>query len=139
MQRQTRQFGGFRRDCRELAAWLAELHIELVVMESTGIYWKSVSAPFVRRHARYSTSTKTGIPGMSFSSATYRIVLNTAVGRQVRRCWEICECDINGKVQRDIARTPIIVGEGEKQAANLAKARAEAERMLRAFTTPVEQ
>jgi transposase len=44
MQRQTRQFGGFRRDCRELAAWLAELHIELVVMESTGIYWKSVYA-----------------------------------------------------------------------------------------------
>jgi transposase len=44
MRRQTRQFGGFRRDCRELAAWLAELHIELVVMESTGIYWKSVYA-----------------------------------------------------------------------------------------------
>ncbi|MDP1647767.1 MAG: IS110 family transposase [Rubrivivax sp.] len=44
MQRQTRQFGGFRRDCRELAAWLVELHIELVVMESTGIYWKSVYA-----------------------------------------------------------------------------------------------
>jgi transposase len=44
MQRQARQFGGFRRDCRELAAWLAELHVELVVMESTGIYWKSVFA-----------------------------------------------------------------------------------------------
>ena len=44
MQRQTRQFGGFGRDCRELAAWLAELRIELVVMESTGIYWKSVYA-----------------------------------------------------------------------------------------------
>ncbi len=44
VQRQTRQFGGFRRDCRELAAWLAELRIELVVMESTGIYWKSVYA-----------------------------------------------------------------------------------------------
>jgi transposase len=44
MQRRTRQFGGFRRDCRELAAWLAELRIELVVLESTGIYWKSVYA-----------------------------------------------------------------------------------------------
>ena len=42
MQRQTREFGGFRRDCQALAAWLAELHVELVVMESTGIYWKSV-------------------------------------------------------------------------------------------------
>ena len=44
MQRLMRQFGGFRRDCRELAAWLAELGIELVVIESTGIYWKSVYA-----------------------------------------------------------------------------------------------
>ncbi len=44
MQRQTREFGGFRRDCRALAAWLLELGVELVVMESTGIYWKSVYA-----------------------------------------------------------------------------------------------
>ena len=44
MQRQTREFGGFRRDCRALAAWLGELGVELVVMESTGIYWKSVHA-----------------------------------------------------------------------------------------------
>jgi len=44
MQRHTREFGGFRRDCRALAAWLAELGVELVVMESTGIYWKSVHA-----------------------------------------------------------------------------------------------
>lgn len=40
----SRQFGGFRRDCRALAAWLAEQRVELVVMESTGIYWKSVHA-----------------------------------------------------------------------------------------------
>lgn len=38
----SRQFGGFRRDCRALAAWLLEQGIELVVMESTGIYWKSL-------------------------------------------------------------------------------------------------
>ena len=44
MQRHRREFGGFRRDCRELAAWLSELGVELVVMESTGIYWKSVHA-----------------------------------------------------------------------------------------------
>lgn len=36
------QFGGFRRDCRALAAWLLEQGIELVIMESTGIYWKSL-------------------------------------------------------------------------------------------------
>ena len=40
----SREFGGFRRDCRALAAWLSELGVELVVMESTGIYWKSVHA-----------------------------------------------------------------------------------------------
>ena len=44
MQRYTREFGDFRRDCRALAAWLAEIGVELVVMESTGIYWKSVHA-----------------------------------------------------------------------------------------------
>lgn len=38
----SREFGGFRRDCRALAAWLVELKIELVVMESTGIYWKGL-------------------------------------------------------------------------------------------------
>ena len=40
----SREFGGFRRDCRALAAWLTECGVELVVMESTGIYWKSVHA-----------------------------------------------------------------------------------------------
>lgn len=40
--KQSREFGGFKRDCRALAAWLAELQVALVVMESTGIYWKSV-------------------------------------------------------------------------------------------------
>ena len=37
VERTTRHFGGFRRDCRALAAWLTELEVELVVMESTGI------------------------------------------------------------------------------------------------------
>ena len=44
MQRHSREFGGFKRDCRALADWLGELGVELVVMESTGIYWKSVYA-----------------------------------------------------------------------------------------------
>jgi transposase len=42
IERSSREFGGFRRDCRALAAWLTELQVALVVMESTGIYWKSV-------------------------------------------------------------------------------------------------
>ncbi len=35
----SREFGGFKRDCRALTASLNELQVELVVMESTGIYW----------------------------------------------------------------------------------------------------
>lgn len=38
---EQRQFGGFKRDRRELADWIASLQPEEVVMESTGIYWKS--------------------------------------------------------------------------------------------------
>ena len=38
---EQRQFGGFARDRRELADWAACLRPDEVVMESTGIYWKS--------------------------------------------------------------------------------------------------
>lgn len=38
---EQRQFGGFKRDRRELADWMASLRPDEVVMESTGIYWKS--------------------------------------------------------------------------------------------------
>jgi transposase len=52
IERHRREFGGFRRDCRELAAWLTGLGVQLAVMESTGIYWKSV----------YSHLERAGIP-----------------------------------------------------------------------------
>jgi transposase len=42
--RQTREFGGFKRDLKALAAWLCEQRVELVILESTGIYWKCVHA-----------------------------------------------------------------------------------------------
>jgi len=38
---EQRQFGAFKRDRRALAEWAAALLPEAVVMESTGIYWKS--------------------------------------------------------------------------------------------------
>ena len=41
MRIEQRQFGAFKRDRRELAAWVAGLRPDEVVMESTGIYWKS--------------------------------------------------------------------------------------------------
>jgi len=37
-------FGGYKRDMRAMALWLLDLGVELVVMESTGIYWKSAYA-----------------------------------------------------------------------------------------------
>jgi transposase len=40
----TREFGGFKRDLKALAAWLVEMQVERVILESTGIYWKSVHA-----------------------------------------------------------------------------------------------
>jgi transposase len=36
-----RDFGAFKRDRRALAQWAQELAPEVVVMESTGVYWKS--------------------------------------------------------------------------------------------------
>jgi transposase len=38
---EQRQFGAFKKDRRALAEWCAGLQPEEVVMESTGIYWKS--------------------------------------------------------------------------------------------------
>lgn len=37
-----RSLGGFTHDLEALVAWLVQLEVPLVVMESTGIYWKSV-------------------------------------------------------------------------------------------------
>lgn len=44
LSKQQRQFTGFQRDVRALVTWLQSLSVELVVMESTGIYWKSIYA-----------------------------------------------------------------------------------------------
>lgn len=41
MRIEQRQFGAFKRDRRDLATWIASLRPDEVVMESTGIYWKS--------------------------------------------------------------------------------------------------
>ena len=38
---ELKEFGGFKRDRQELADWVASLKPDEVVMESTGIYWKS--------------------------------------------------------------------------------------------------
>lgn len=38
---ELREFGGFKRDRRALAQWAKSIAPDVVVMESTGIYWKS--------------------------------------------------------------------------------------------------
>jgi transposase len=38
---EQRQFGAFQKDRRALAEWCAAFHPQEVVMESTGVYWKS--------------------------------------------------------------------------------------------------
>ncbi len=40
--KKTREFGTFRKHRRQLARWLKRYDIELAVMESTGIFWKSI-------------------------------------------------------------------------------------------------
>lgn len=39
---QTREFGTFRKHRRQMCRWLKEHEVELAVMESTGIFWKSI-------------------------------------------------------------------------------------------------
>jgi transposase len=43
-----REFGAFKRDRRALAQWVCEFGPDVVVMESTGIYWKSPYAALER-------------------------------------------------------------------------------------------
>ncbi|MFE8033026.1 IS110 family transposase [Thiohalocapsa marina] len=65
------EFGGFKRDRRALAEWVSGFTPEVVVMESTGIYWKSPYAALERvgilawvvnaRHARNVPGRKTDV------------------------------------------------------------------------------
>jgi transposase len=47
-QMHLREFGGFKRDRREMADWIASFQPQAVSMESTGIYWKSPYAALER-------------------------------------------------------------------------------------------
>ena len=68
---EQRQFGAFKRDRRALAEWAAALRPDEVVMESTGIYWKSpcaalesagIRAPVVNaRHVKNVPGRKTDV------------------------------------------------------------------------------
>lgn len=43
-----KEFGGFKRDMKSMTAWLLAHRVSMVVMESTGIYWKSAHAHLER-------------------------------------------------------------------------------------------
>jgi len=60
---EQRQFGAFKRDRRALAEWAAALRPDQVVMESTGIYWKSPYAAW-RRQAFVRWSSMRGMSRM---------------------------------------------------------------------------
>jgi len=42
IKKKTRQYSSFKRELRRLAQWLKQKDVELAVMESAGIYWKTV-------------------------------------------------------------------------------------------------
>ena len=44
LREETRQFGTFRKHRRQMVRWLDGFGVDLAVMESTGIFWKSIFA-----------------------------------------------------------------------------------------------
>jgi transposase len=52
IEKQTREFGTFRKELNKLAEWLSEFEVEIAVMESTGIYWKSVYEALERKEVK---------------------------------------------------------------------------------------
>ena len=52
------RFSTTAKGVRELAEWLADAEVELVVMESTGVYWK----PLVRHEAPCNRGEMEGLP-----------------------------------------------------------------------------
>ena len=52
IEKQTREFGTFRKELNTLAEWLSESEVEIAVMESTGIYWKSVYEALERKEVK---------------------------------------------------------------------------------------
>ena len=82
---EQRQFGGFKRDRRELADWVASLHPDEVVMESTGIYWKSPYAALEVAGIR----AKVVMHGMSRMCRAARRMWAMRTGW---RCWRVRDC-----------------------------------------------
>ena len=105
-----RDFGTVKRDRRALAAWSLEIRPEVVVMESTGVYWKS---PFAALGA-------VGIIGIDHTELSasvvvchQRVVASLVCGAMMRtatiastrsRSWHGLEANSDAKPRRCIMR-----------------------------------
>lgn len=81
-----REFGGFKRDRCALAAWARGVAPDVVVMESTGIYWKSPYAALEKVGTRHRWS----MPAMSRPFPVARPMWPTRSGWRLWRAQGWC-------------------------------------------------
>ena len=82
---ETRQFGTFKRDRRQMCQWLRDNGVEVVAIESTGIYWKSIYATLEReqilayvvnaRHVKNVPGRKTDVSDSQWLASLLRVGL----------------------------------------------------------------
>jgi len=85
IKQETREFGTFKRDRRQMCQWLKDQDVELVAMESTGIYWKSIYATLEKaqiltyvvnaRHVKNVPGRKTDVSDSQWLAALARVGL----------------------------------------------------------------
>jgi len=85
IRQETRDFGTFKRNRREMCQWLKEHDVELVVMESTGIFWKSIYSTLEKaeiltyvvnaRHVKNVPGRKTDVKDSQWLAALARMGL----------------------------------------------------------------
>jgi len=85
IKQETREFGTFKRDRRQMCQWLKGHEVELVAMESTGIYWKSIYATLERaeilayvvnaRHVKNVPGRKTDVSDSQWLASLARVGL----------------------------------------------------------------
>jgi len=83
---EQRQFGAFKKDRRALAEWCAALRPEEVVMESTGIYWKSPYAALEAAGIRAKVVNARHCPSRS------RDARPTSATPNGWQCWPVPAC-----------------------------------------------
>src|SRR5207245_6715847 len=90
-----REFGAFKRDRRELGQWALQIAPEIVVMESTGVYWKSPFAALEAvgivawvvnaRHVKAVPGRKTDMADAQWLATLARAGLHALPVKQLRK------------------------------------------------------